>query len=322
MRDTASLSSSGGNSDDTLDTLADDLQQALQLSISWEGEGEEVAPVVRVVEQDAMAGKIENPGKKGDAIRVNCGGAAPLSQINQDIQIDQRELEKMIQSQLGAKFGAFIDFGKGPRGNDSTPSDSSVSPQTIRIPAANAAGASFKLEGMTDYHISSGGKLRREKVSLDAETDPEGALTFSLLPGSYTLSQTSAPEGCLVNEKIVDIAVGSQGYAIDGNQGQAFAGVASPRAARRYRAIFRKADGEPIPNAHWLIEGDADIGGNDSLPYAARAISSASGEALFALPLGRFIVSDGEPPNEPILSIEVTEASSDVDAMDVTIDSR
>ena len=277
---------------DSLDALSDELSQTIQLTVSWDGD----TPAVRVLGQD---GAQEFPS---EGVRVPALGG--------DIQIDGKTLERAVQAQLSAQLGAYVDFDPSQSGGVA------ISPLTVNIPAEDAKGATYLLEGTTDYHRSSGGRLIRDKVCETLTPGSDGMLSMALLPGSYVLRQIASPEGCLVNEREMPLSVGTQGFSLDGKSGAEHTGLVVTRAARRYRAMLRDEDGTPMASARWLIEGYADGAG----PYSTSVTADAHGFVRFSLPIGRFMLERDEPPFEPVMSFEVTEPSSGVDALDVSID--
>ena len=57
-----------------------------------------------------------------------------------------------------------------------------------------------------------------------------------------------------------------------------------------------------------------------SSAYAARFTSDSRGKADFYLPLGRFIIAMDKAPYAPVMRIDVTEPSWDIDEMSVLVE--
>ncbi|MDR2506187.1 MAG: prealbumin-like fold domain-containing protein [Oscillospiraceae bacterium] len=276
---------------DPLGALSNSLEDSIQIALKFNDDGSVSSADVVGMDfgnfEKAAKDAIEQTLNDGDTTEAELGSAAAEAVNN-------------LFGNITRGIGAFTNFGKFPSQLEK------VEPKLIKCSVSPPNVVSFSLEGINDMHETAKGELAREEVYEKLISDKDGNFSVSLLPGTYLLKQTSAPEGYVVNEQLYQIQVGSGGFIVDGDETADACKVQLAKLARKYVLTVRDYGKNPISNTMFHIVGMTAE--NTPVRFVAGSMSDEKGRVALSLPLGRFSLYDENPPYAPITSITVASA--------------
>ena len=202
------------------------------------------------------------------------------------------DMARSLFDGIADRIGAYTNFNADANGKPT------ITPQTLRFVVLPREGVSFLVEGMTDIREDEHGELTRGQVREEVRPGEYGEMAIPLEPGSYVIKQTAAPDGYLINERMIMVQVGSGGYMIDnqpcGGDAMRFAILPLERACG---AVIVDSAGTPHCGKVVYAVGEAyDSLAGGMQRFVTHGRTNSDGTVEFMLPVGQFVLYDESPP--------------------------